>query len=172
MPRNLIVWSASLVCLGLCLALAPVRAGGDKAIPLFNGASLDGWKLRGDNKAKSKWVVGRAVMDPANNGKLKVTVIPPQADGGPGVREMINAENGGVDIYSEKMFGDCVIDLEVMVPKGSNSGIYVMGEYEVQVFDSYGKTKLGAGDMGGLYGASAPKVNACKAPGEWQRFVI
>ena len=34
-----------------------------------------------------------------------------------------------------------------MIPKGSNSGIYVMGEYEVQVFDSFGKEKLGMGDI-------------------------
>ena len=68
--------------------------------------------------------------------------------------------------------GDAVIEVEVMVAKGQNSGIYVMGEYEVQVLDSFGKEKVGAGDMGGLYGAAAPKVNASKAPGEWQKYVI
>jgi hypothetical protein len=60
----------------------------------------------------------------------------------------------------------------LMVPKGSNSGVYVMGEYEVQVFDSYGKDKVGPGDLGGLYGAAAPRVNAAKKPGEWQRMII
>ncbi len=59
-----------------------------------------------------------------------------------------------------------------MVAKGQNSGIYMMGEYEVQVLDSFGKEKVGAGDMGGLYNAAAPRVNASKAPGEWQKFVI
>ena len=59
-----------------------------------------------------------------------------------------------------------------MVPKGSNSGIYVMGEYEIQVLDSYGKEKVGKGDMGGLYGISAPKVNASKPPGQWQKYLI
>jgi hypothetical protein len=61
-----------------------------------------------------------------------------------------------------------------MVPKGSNSGIYFMGEYEVQVFDSYGKKDkdLKYGDMGGIYDHAAPRVNASKAPGEWQKFVI
>ncbi len=59
-----------------------------------------------------------------------------------------------------------------MVPKGANSGIYVMGEYEVQVLDSYGRAKLGGGDMGAIYGAQPPKVNACKKPGEWQKYVI
>jgi hypothetical protein len=47
-----------------------------------------------------------------------------------------------------------------------------MGEYEVQILDSYGKKKVGPGDLGGLYGAAAPRVNAAKKPGEWQKFVI
>ena len=61
-----------------------------------------------------------------------------------------------------------------MVPKGSNSGIYLMGEYEVQVLDSFGKPddKPGQGDLGAIYSAAAPKMNAAKKPGEWQKFVI
>jgi hypothetical protein len=47
-----------------------------------------------------------------------------------------------------------------------------MGEYEVQVFDSFGKAKPGPGDMGAIYGANPPPVNAAKKPGEWQRYVI
>ena len=48
------------------------------------------------------------------------------------------------------------------------------GEYEVQILDSYGKPddKLGQGDLGALYSAAAPKKNAAKRPGEWQKFVI
>jgi hypothetical protein len=42
----------------------------------------------------------------------------------------------------------------------------------VQVLDSFGKEKVGQGDMGGIYAAAAPKLNASKAPGEWQKFVI
>ena len=89
-----------------------------------------------------------------------------------GSGELINSEAHSVDIISEQKFGDCTVNLEVMVPKGSNSGIYLMGNYEVQVLDSWGREKPGPGDMGGLYGASAPRVNACKAPGEWQQYVI
>src|SRR5581483_2513023 len=59
-----------------------------------------------------------------------------------------------------------------MIPKGSNSGVYVMGEYEVQILDSYGKEKLSPGDLGGLYQNAAPRVNASRKPGEWQKFVI
>ena len=47
-----------------------------------------------------------------------------------------------------------------------------MGEYEMQVFDSFGKAEVGPADLGGLYGAQAPALNASKAPGEWQKFVI
>jgi hypothetical protein len=47
-----------------------------------------------------------------------------------------------------------------------------MGEYEIQVYDSHGVEKPGPGDMGAIYGANVPKVNACKAPGEWQKYVI
>jgi hypothetical protein len=93
-----------------------------------------------------------------------------------GGNEMINLtgkHGGSLDIYSkEETFGDCRIELEVMVPKGSNSGIYVMGEYEIQVLDSWGRVEMGNGDMGAVYGASPPPVNACKKPGEWQKYVI
>ena len=59
-----------------------------------------------------------------------------------------------------------------MVPQGSNSGIYVMGEYEIQVLDSFGKQKMGSGDMGAIYNAAVPSINASKKPGEWQQYVI
>ncbi len=78
----------------------------------------------------------------------------------------------GTDLYTEQKFGDCRVELELMIPKGSNSGIYLMGEYEVQVLDSYGKDKVGPGDMGGIYNTAAPKKNACRKAGEWQKFVI
>jgi hypothetical protein len=69
-------------------AQAGGKAGGKTVMP-FNGTDLKGWKFQGDPK-KSAWVVGRAVIDPDKKNQLKVTVIPPQADGGPGVREMVN----------------------------------------------------------------------------------
>ena len=89
-----------------------------------------------------------------------------------GTGELVNTSTGSEDIYTEAKYGDCLVEIEVMVPKGSNSGIYLMGEYEVQVLDSFGKEKVGPGDMGGIYSTAAPKVNASKKPGEWQKFVI
>ena len=150
--------SALLVVLSMvCVALA------DDATP-FNGKNLDGWKTKGDAK-KSKWAVGKAALDEKNAGAIKME------DGG---ADLVNTSNAGVDLYSEAKFGDCVIEIEVFVPKGSNSGIYVMGEYEVQVYDSFGKKPeaMGAGDMGAIYSAAKPSKNPIKKPGEWNKYVI
>ncbi len=147
----------------LLLAFSLSVATADDASP-FNGKNLDGWKTKGDAK-KSKWEVGKAALDPQNAGKIKH-----EKEG----TDLINTANAGVDLYSEAKFGDCVIEIEVFVPKGSNSGIYVMGEYEVQVFDSFGKKPeaMGAGDMGAIYSAAKPSKNPIKAPGEWNKYVI
>jgi hypothetical protein len=128
----------------------------------FNGKDKSGWKFKSPEE-RSKWKVGKATLDAADNHKLAFV------EGGD---ELVNTEAHSVDAYTEAKWGDCLIEVEVMVPKGSNSGIYVMGEYEVQVLDSFGKEKVGQGDMGGIYAAAAPKVNASKAPGEWQKFSI
>jgi hypothetical protein len=143
----------------LILALAAFAAA-PQDLP-FNGKDFTGWKFKGGVE-KSKWKVGKASLDPADAHKVVV------AEG----NEMVNAEGHSCDIYTEAKWGDCVIEVDVLVAKGQNSGVYVMGEYEIQVLDSFGKEKVGAGDMGGLYAAAAPKVNASKAPGEWQKFVI
>lgn len=132
-----------------------------QAVEPFNGKDLMGWKLKGPAE-KSHWKVGKASLDPQDPRKLVVT------EG----TELVNAQGGGVDLYTESKFGDARIELEFMVPKGSNSGVYVLGEYEVQILDSYGKQKIGTGDVGALYGAAPPRVNASKPPGEWQKFVI
>jgi Domain of Unknown Function (DUF1080) len=164
--RGLLLLSG--LCLAVALRLMPARAEDKpKGPPPFNGVDFKGWKYKGDEK-KSKWVVGHAALDEKD--PRKVVVTPLDKDKGP--PEMI-ATQGSVDIYTEETFGDCTVEVEVMVPKGSNSGIYLMGQYEVQVIDSYGKKgELKPGDMGGIYETAAPKVNAAKKPGEWQKFVI
>ncbi|MEL6923336.1 MAG: family 16 glycoside hydrolase [Bacteroidota bacterium] len=88
-------------------------------------------------------------------------------------------------LYTAFEHGDMELDVEFMVPKGSNSGIYFQGRYEVQIFDSYGDeakvTGAGAiyerwddskpeGEQG--YEGHAPRVNASKMPGLWQHFKI
>jgi len=133
---------------------------------IFNGKNLDEWTTKQSSGKADKWVVGKAKVSP-DNPKMLVAEK--------GLGEMINqtpSHGASRDIYSKATFGDCRIELQVMVPRASNSGIYVMGEYEIQVLDSWGRQKMGGGDMGAVYGASKPKVNASKKPGQWQQYII
>ena len=77
-------------------------------------------------------------------------------------------------VVSKYHFRDADIHVEFMVhPKGSgNSGIYIHGNYELQIFDSFGKDKPGKGDQGALYGFAKPLVNAARKAGEWQVYDI
>jgi hypothetical protein len=149
----------------LLILIPAARAADPKPIEPFNGKDLSGWKLK--DPKKSKWQARLApLLDPDKPTEFTENA----AEKGSPV--LANMKGGGCDIYTEQKFGDCTIEVEFKIPKGSNSGVYVMGEYEVQVFDSYGKEKLGMGDLGALYSAAAPKINASKRPGEWQKFVI
>jgi len=159
MTRLLIAIPVTLLLGG---AISAVSA---ETVEPFNGKNLDGWKLKGDKADRSHWAVGIATMDAENPRELAFE--PAESDG-----QLVNIQGRGVDIYTERKFGDCVVELELMVPQRSNSGIYLMGNYEIQVLDSYGKERIGPGDIGGIYGASAPAKNAARPPGEWQKFVI
>ncbi len=136
------------------------------AVLLFNGKDLSGWSFKKEGGRTSKWTVGRAAVSPEDPHLLVSE---------PGGEDMINLarkHGDSLDIFSDKKFGDCRIELEVMVPKDSNSGIYVMGRYEIQVLDSYGKPGTSPADMGAIYGAARPPANFCRKPGTWQTYVI
>lgn len=83
-------------------------------------------------------------------------------------------------IQSKQEFGSCQLHIEFATPKvvkGSgqgrgNSGVFVMGQYEIQVLDSYDNTTYPDGQCGALYGRAKPLVNASRKPGEWQTFDI
>jgi len=90
------------------------------------------------------------------------------------------------DLITNFEHGDMDMELEFMMAKNSNSGIYLMGNYEIQLADSWGKTKITGSDCGGIYErwdeskpegqkgflGIAPRENACKAPGLWQKLRI
>jgi hypothetical protein len=135
---------------------------------LFNGKDLAGWKLRHPGwSAKSKWqVAGGVHLVPDMPGRF-------EAEAGTGV--LLNGGDGrGVDLLLEKLHGDCDLHVEFNVAKGSNSGVYFQGQYEIQILDSFGKkdADLKYGDCGGVYNTAPPRTNASKAPGEWQTFDI
>jgi len=156
-----------LQALGLLLVhLSALAADPAGTVRPFDGKDLTGWTAKpGDGK--SAWCVGTAKLDPADPKRFVVVA---------GGNELINASAGhgqSLDLYSAAKHGDAVITLEVMVPKESNSGIYVMGEYEVQVLDSFGKdANPDAGDMGAIYGAQPPQKPQYRAPGQWNTYEI
>jgi hypothetical protein len=103
----------------------------------------------------------------------------------PGTGILLNINDGTKkdNLVSVFEHGDIELELEVMLPKGSNSGIYLQGRYEVQLFDSWGVKNPSFSDIGGIYrnwenepgksyAGKAPLSNPAKAPGLWQKFKI
>lgn len=110
-------------------------------VPLFNGTDLTGWTTFGGT---SQWA--------AENGILK------------------NAKSGA-NLVTTAKFTDFKLHVEVNLPKGSNSGIYLRGRYEVQVEDSTNPEPKST-DLGGVYGFLVPNENAGTGAGTWQTFDI
>jgi len=83
-------------------------------------------------------------------------------------------------IQSKQEFGSCQLHVEFMTPSKvegdgqgrGNSGVFLQGQYEVQVLDSYENKTYPDGQCGALYGRAVPLVNACRKPGEWQSYDI
>ncbi len=119
-----------------------------KPVKLFNGKTLEGWELL-DPHAVNGWTVSDGVL--SNH--------PVQKEG----QEHISYGN----LRTVDSFEDFKLSLEVNVPAGSNSGIYLRGIYEVQVVDSY-KKALDPHNMGALYSRITPSEAAEKPAGEWQ----
>ena len=160
--RNLNQRRLRALCGCAIVVLAGLTASESQTIELLNGKNLDGWKFL-QPAERSHWTLGKAELNPSDPATLKVS--------GEG-NELINPQPHGIDIYTTNEFGDCRLELELMVAKGSNSGVFMMRNYEVQILDSYGKKEMGTGDMGAIYGAAAPLTNACKPAGEWQKLVV
>lgn len=130
--------------------LSKVKFG--KPIKLFNGKDLSGWKLLNPHDTNGwKVIDGALVNDPV------------QEEGKPHIHY------GNLRTVQE--FEDFNLKLQVNVPKGNNSGIYLRGIYEVQVYDSYGKP-LDSHNMGAIYSRITPTVAAEKPAGEWQDLDI
>jgi len=121
------------------------------AIVLFDGTNLDEWvSVKGE---KAAWEVKDGIL----------TVV----------------HKAGI-ISTKKAFGDCQLHVEWRAPAvvsgegqgRGNSGVFMMGEYEVQVLDSYDNITYSNGQAGSVYKQLIPLVNACNPPGEWQSYDI
>lgn len=123
------------------------------AVVLFDGTDLSKWKSAGKAGGDAKWKVENGVME----------VVP-----------------GTGDIETREHFGDAQIHLEWAAPtvvKGEsqgrgNSGVFLMGLYEIQVLDCFDNPTYPDGTTGAIYGQYPPLVNACRKPGEWQVYDI
>ncbi len=134
------------------------------------------------NTAGNWQIVGNASVDISKTNVLTTTP-------GTGVLACIHQQGKyglEYDLISNLEHGDLDIELEYMLAKGSNSGIYLQGRYEIQLFDSWGKKTAKYNDAGGIYErwdeskpegqkgyeGYAPRFNASKAPGLWQKISI
>src|ERR1051325_4376975 len=128
----------------------PIGGPPSDAVVLFNGKDLA--NFRGQRTPEPQWKLEDGVME--------------------------TTPNGG--IFSNEEFGDCQVHVEWAEPsvvKGEgqgrgNSGVYLMGRYEIQVLDSYNNKTYPNGQCGAFYGHKAPLVNVCRKPGEWQAYDI
>ncbi|MEO8075180.1 MAG: DUF1080 domain-containing protein [Acidobacteriota bacterium] len=142
--------------------------------PLLNGQDLAGWRSC-EAAAKNEWYTTRIV-------RYERYLGPTQLSGRPGPSGVIlNGPTGRTaNLCTERKFGDIELYLEFMLAKGSNSGVYLQGLYELQIFDSWGSTgPMETSDAGAIYhrwigeqgvGGSPPLVNASRRPGEWQSY--
>lgn len=164
------LWISGGVGLGLRDCRAE-DAGSAGVRVLFNGRDFTGWRgPTGD------WqVAGDVELDPEDPRRLRAREGTGVAWNGPRGRT--------VHLVSEEEFGDVEIHVEFCLARRSNSGVYVMGRYEVQIYDSYGveRDKYPGIECGGIYPrwvdgreveGHSPRLNASRPAGEWQSFDI
>jgi hypothetical protein len=84
---------------------------------------------------------------------------------------ILRSPQKGVNLATDKTFTDFKLHIEFRYTKGSNSGVYLRGRYEVQVIDSKGSEPSSV-LLGGVYGYISPSEMVAKAPGEWQAYDI
>lgn len=111
-------------------------------IQLFNGKNLEGWHQVGNKK---QWYVKDGVL--------------------------ISPESGS-NLLSAQKFKDFKLHVEFKYQKGSNSGVYLRGRYEVQIIDNPANAYPSSHLFAGLYGFIAPNEMAVKGPDEWQSYDI
>ena len=129
------------------------------AIILFDGKNMDEWELTKPSTRDEKWILSGDAM-------------------------MVNKMAG--DLQTKRTFTDFQLHIEYLIPTNitgsgqgrGNSGIFLAalpwgaGGYELQVLDNYNNSTYVNGQAGSIYKQNPPMVNACLAPGEWQRYEV
>lgn len=155
---------------GLALVLIAVGMAAAAENELSEQEMKEGWVLLFDGKSMADWKIGDDPI-PAENVK-DGTFNPFKMGGG---RKLY------VTHYAAKTFGDFVLSLDFKLTKECNSGVFfrmtdpkepVQSGFEIQLYDSAGKAKMGKHDCGALYDAREPSKNTAKQAGEWQHMEI
>lgn len=147
--------------------------------PLLNGKNLDGWELVDPGKT-GKWLATSAVIWGGTANPAALVGLPTSGD------RIVNTDGeprgNASNIYTTEKFGDIELYVEFMVAAHSNSGVFLHGLYETQIWDSWGFTpqlltdQCGAmyhyngGPIDGEDGGIGPKARADRPPGQWQSF--
>src|SRR5436190_13771475 len=130
--------------LTLSLIVSAAIAADSGFRPLFNGKDTSGWKLR-NPQGHNSWSV--------KDGILVNTV---------------NKGEHGTDLVTEKKFWNFTVRYEFRIPPGANSGFYLRGRHELQIFDDFSRGKPTKNGNGAIYNFKEPDVFASKPAGEWQ----
>lgn len=174
----------------LLLALGSFVYAQDDGYVQLSFTDLSGFQSQAGN-----WrVAGDVLMDPTvdihhtpetTKKKKKSTPEPEAVMVQPGTGILVNlpSETQKSNILTSWTHGDILLEMDVMLPKGSNSGLYLQGRYEVQLYDSWKVKNPQFSDIGGIYRnwesdplksymGKAPLTNPAKAPGLWQTLKV
>ena len=145
--------------------------------PLLNGKNLDGWQYKSD--ANAGWIATAGIFWGGPNNPQQLTATSNKGD-----RIVNTTGKPASDIFTKEKFSDVELYLEFLMPANSNSGVYLQGLYEIQLWDSYGKDLNQVSNMcGAVYhyarqvdnkyvGGVGPKVRAERPAGQWQTLHI
>jgi sugar phosphate isomerase/epimerase len=155
----------------IIIAAAACARAGEREKVFLTGNDFSAWL------DASQWsMAGDAYLHPRNENLLATREGTGVVTNGRGVKVP--------SLVSRREFGDVRAHIEFMIPKGSNSGVYFQGRYEIQIFDTFSDTNTTyvGNECGGIYPrwdetrlgkayeGHSPKVNASKPPGQWQTF--
>lgn len=115
---------------------------------IFDGKTLDGWKYR-RNEGKRSWSV--------QNGMLV---------------NALGKDEHGTDIHTEAKYRDFIARYEFQVPPGANSGFYLRGRHEIQIFDDAKSGKAELGGNGAIYNVKPVSIFASRKAGQWQQAEV
>ncbi|MCE7055491.1 DUF1080 domain-containing protein [Algoriphagus sp. AGSA1] len=169
--------NSKLLIVCCCLFIKTIATSAQESPIPFEVLSLQ--NLEDFQPTGSNWQLVQDVFYDLNGGKTKVS---------PGTGVLLNTmmKEGNQEIRTDFEHGDLELSLDFMMPKGSNSGIYLQGRYEVQLFDSWGVENPTFADAGALYQrweagrgqghegfeGHPPLLNVSRAPGLWQSLKI